>query len=80
MSLPLTILIQPAPGAVAAIRAALPQGADIHLQETGGTLTLRCPREHKMAVLGCLTALGSQVQDLQLRDASLEDVFFGVAT
>lgn len=41
-------------------------------------LSLTCPRESKMAVLGVVGTLGSRLLDLSLHESSLEDVFFGV--
>lgn len=41
-------------------------------------LSLTCPREAKMAVLGLVGTLGSRLLDLSLHESSLEDVFFGV--
>ena len=41
-------------------------------------LSLTCPRESKMAVLGLVGGLGSRLLDLSLHESSLEDVFFGV--
>jgi Cu-processing system ATP-binding protein len=40
------------------------------------TLEVRCVREHKMAVLGLLASAG--LQDLQILEPSLEDVYFGL--
>lgn len=40
-------------------------------------LRLRCPREHKMAVLAALAPFGTRVLDVKMHEPSLEDVFFG---
>jgi len=40
-------------------------------------LRLRCPREHKMAVLAALAPFGARVRDVKMQEPSLEDVFFG---
>lgn len=44
---------------------------------TGQGLRLSCPRDAKMAVLGALASLGARVLDVNVREPSLEDVFFG---
>lgn len=44
-------------------------------QATGAEIELRCPRTAKMTVL---SLLAGDVQDLQIREPSLEDLFFGL--
>ena len=44
-----------------------------------GGLQIRCHRSAKMAVLGALAAPGLGVDDVLVREPSLEDVFFGLA-
>ena len=51
-------------------------GASPETLPTG--LRLRCPRAQKMAVLGALAPLGTALQDLQIQEPSLEDVYFGL--
>lgn len=65
---------------VGAARQALSQlGTDaIVCRSTPQGLSLSCPREAKMAVLGLAAGLGSRLRDLSLHESSLEDVFFGV--
>ena len=46
----------------------------------GQALTVDCPRESKMAVLAALSALGSRVRDLRVREPSLEDIFLGYSS
>jgi Cu-processing system ATP-binding protein len=53
-------------------------GVQCEADASGALLTLRCPRAQKMAVLSALMALGSRVHDLDIREPSLEDLFFGV--
>lgn len=77
MHLPLSLALRLAPA-----DAALAQQALAHLPGVSGVLTdeglqVSCPREDKMAVLGVLTGLGAKLLDLNLREPSLEDVFFG---
>ncbi len=40
-------------------------------------LLLSCPRDAKLAVVAALMGLGDRLLDLQVREPSLEDVFFG---
>ena len=77
MHLPLSLALRLAPA-----DAALAQQALAHLPGVRGVLTdeglqVSCPREDKMAVLGVLTGLGAKLLDLNIREPSLEDVFFG---
>ena len=44
--------------------------------ETPEGLHVDCPRGSKMAVLGVLVPLGAALQDLQIQEPSLEDVYF----
>ena len=76
MDLPLVIEI--ATTAPDTVRGALaPLGLDATPADAG--LTLRCPRERKMAMLATLATLGGAVRDLAIHEPSLEDVFFGFA-
>jgi hypothetical protein len=43
----------------------------------GDGLTVNCPRSSKMEVLSIVSRLGSKLIDLNIQEASLEDVFFG---
>ena len=49
------------------------------LEQRGSGLRIHCPRAHKLAALRALAALGDELVDLQIREPSLEDVFFGFA-
>jgi Cu-processing system ATP-binding protein len=69
----LQLLAEDAP-AVAQALAPL-TGEAPELLATG--LRLRCPREHKMAVLAALAPFGARVRDVKMQEPSLEDVFFG---
>ena len=44
--------------------------------ETPEGLHVDCPRGSKMAVLGAMAPLGTALQDLQIQEPSLEDVYF----
>jgi Cu-processing system ATP-binding protein len=50
---------------------------DVH--GTGDVVRFRCAREAKMAVLAALAAGPGDVLDVDVREPSLEDVFFGMA-
>lgn len=79
MNLPLTLTVKPATGASESVHRMLAQLPGVDAQIAADCIHLHCPRENKMAVLAAVTALGAQVQDLHVREASLEDVFFGFA-
>jgi len=50
------------------------------VRRPGRAVSLQCPRESKMAVLGALSALGGRITDLRLREPSLEDIFLGYSS
>ena len=77
MSLPLTITVKPAADAMKVVQSVLEQLPGLTVGTSADCITVHCPREQKMQVLTTITALGPQVQDLHVREASLEDVFFG---
>lgn len=72
--LPVTLIVTPAPGHGAAVTAALP-GAEVQ----GERLLLTCAQSDKLAHLSRITALGSQVADLDLIPPSLEDIYAHVS-
>jgi Cu-processing system ATP-binding protein len=78
--LPLVLTLRTEPGAAEDLRAPLAclDGVRCESDANGALLTLRCPRTHKMAVLSAIMALGSRVHDLDIREPSLEDLFFGI--
>lgn len=77
MHLPLTFELRLAPGDVPLAQQALSALAGVSGQVTDDGLHVSCPRGAKMAVLGALASLGARVLDLDIREPSLEDVFFG---
>ncbi len=79
MKLPLTFTVKPAAGAGESVHKALAQLLGVSAQITADSIHLHTPRENKMAVLAAIATLGAQVQDVHVREASLEDVFFGFA-
>ena len=78
--LPLRLELELAAGGEARLDGALHGLAVRTTQQPGGAVCLDCPREHKMAVLGALAALGGCITDLRVREPSLEDVFLGYAS
>jgi Cu-processing system ATP-binding protein len=78
--LPLRLELELAAGGEARLDGALHGLAVRTTQQLGGAVCLDCPREHKMAVLGALAALGGCITDLRVREPSLEDVFLGYAS
>lgn len=54
------------------------QGVEIEDGAAEQDLTLRCRRVAKMHVLAALQPLGGRLLDLQIQEASLEDLFFGL--
>lgn len=77
MQLPLCLVLRLAPGDVASTRAALAPLDDVTCVDIDGGLRVNCPRQSKMLVLGALTRLGATLLDLDIKEPSLEDVFFG---
>jgi Cu-processing system ATP-binding protein len=69
------------------LRLRSPDGTALHrvlagvpgceLSVNGAGADIRCARERKMAVLHALAALGEEIEDIHLREPSLEDVFLG---
>ena len=57
------------------LQRVLPDGEIVRIVDS--TAHVRCDRARKMTVLGALSALGSQVLDIRIREPSLEDVFIG---
>ena len=51
----------------------------ISIEARHDRLWVKLPREAKMAALSRLMAIGDAMQDLHVREPSLEDVFFGLA-
>jgi Cu-processing system ATP-binding protein len=50
---------------------------DVSCTVTDGGLRVSCPRPSKMLVLGALADLGARLLDVDIKEPSLEDVFFG---
>ncbi len=77
MDLPLWFSVRVAPEDFEAVRTALghlPVGA---IEARDGHVAVQCRRESKMAVIEALATLDGRVRDIDVREPSLEDVFFG---
>jgi Cu-processing system ATP-binding protein len=59
-------------------RQALTQIVGVSCLGTPAGLTVSCPRDAKLAVLGVAAGLGARLLDLSLHEPSLEDLFFGL--
>lgn len=77
--LPLTLRVVLRAGAAEALRAALAAQdfGDVEIKD--GIAHVHCLHSRKMALLGALAGLGAQVEDIEVREPSLEDVFLGYA-
>ena len=81
VNMPLSVQVQCPAHAVAEIQTAL-SGLNLSVQTNSVTpliLTMPCPRDQKMAVLRTLAGMADLVQDIQVFEPSLEDVFFDFA-
>lgn len=80
--LPLTLMLRVESGSRAAFRQHLAplraHGVEIEDGPAEQDLTVRCRHAAKMQVLATLQSLGGRLLDLQIREASLEDLFFGL--
>lgn len=80
--LPLTLVLRVESGSRPAFRQQLAplraQGVEIEDGPAEHDLVLRCRHAAKMHVLAMLHSLGGRLLDLQIHEASLEDLFFGL--
>jgi Cu-processing system ATP-binding protein len=79
VNLPVTITVTTHRGCAAAVRASLDELPVTILEISVDKVRLRCRRDVKMLVLSALASRRDAVLDLDLREPSLEDVFFGIA-
>jgi Cu-processing system ATP-binding protein len=79
VALPMTFRLTTRQGAAASVREALGALPVSDIDEAGDQIRFRCAREAKMSVLAALAARPDAVLDVELREPSLEDVFFGMA-
>ena len=66
------------PGRLQSLQDALSRSG-MPLKANGDHLTVECRQESKMAVLGALCAIATDVADIQIREPSLEDILLGHA-
>lgn len=78
--LPLRVEIKLQADAVAELQKALARFAVADINVNGDCISLQCRRHDKMAVLEVLTSLDGKVEDLHIREPSLEDVFLGYSS
>lgn len=79
VDLPLSIRMTVRRDALGDVRNALAALPVLDVETAGDGLRVRCRRESKMAVLAALALRRDDVLDVDVREPSLEDVFFGVA-
>lgn len=79
--LPLMVIVHgeggASPDAVLPRKLCLMQGVTV--REAFPGLHIACPRASKMAVLAAVARAGARVRDIELREPSLEEVFFGLS-
>ena len=75
--LPSVIEVTLAPGQQAGIEAGLARMTGLQISMNGQRARISCPPAQKVAVLELLFALGGAVQDIAVREPSLEDLFLG---
>jgi Cu-processing system ATP-binding protein len=78
MDLPLSIVLRVEASAHAQLLERMQPLAGVSMQNNSGETVVLCPRPMKMAVLAALMPLGAGLLDLQIREPSLEDLFFGL--
>jgi Cu-processing system ATP-binding protein len=78
--LPLCFELEVAAGAHDSVDDAVAPLGVRAVREPGRAVSLQCPRESKMAVLAALSALGTRITDLRVREPSLEDIFLGYSS
>lgn len=77
--LPLWFEVECDAAAVSALREALTPLA-VALHDAPDGLRMECARQHKLAVLAVLGQRAAQLRDFHVREASLEDLFFGLSS
>jgi len=78
LQLPLQVSLAAAPAEHPALREGLRALGSLRFVEAEGRLTFSCPRPAKMALLGALAPLAARLQDVQIHEPTLEDMFFGL--
>lgn len=78
MNLPLLMTLRVNPPAAQAAAQQFSAMPGVRCESLRDGLRVSCPRASKMAVLAAIMAMGADVHDLDIREPSLEDVFFGL--
>lgn len=78
MNLPLLMTLRISPAAVQAAAQQFSAMPGVRCESLRDGLRVSCPRASKMAVLAAIMAMGADVHDLDIKEPSLEDVFFGL--
>jgi Cu-processing system ATP-binding protein len=79
LALPLDIRVSLQPGGEPALQRAAREAGAGEVSVEGARAAVRCARERKMAVLHALAAQAPGVDDIEIVEPSLEDVFMGYA-
>lgn len=79
LDLPVTIDLRCVPTRAAALRERLASLPATVTAAGEGAFRLACARQHKRTVLAAVLAAGEDIVDIELREPSLEDLFFGLA-
>jgi len=77
--LPLSLRVGFLPGDEALLRQTLAGVGIVDVDVSAGSARFACPRQQKMAVLSALTAAAPAIDDIDVHEPSLEDVFLGYA-
>jgi Cu-processing system ATP-binding protein len=77
LKLPLGITLALRNGAATRLEQALAPFNGCEVDVHGARASVRCARDHKMAVLRAITALDDAITDMNVHEPSLEDVFLG---
>ena len=80
VDLPLSVRVVVRGDGVARVSAALQPLVVAPVRAHARELHAECRRDAKMALFDALAQVRADVEDLQLREPSLEDVFFGIST
>lgn len=79
LNLPLVINLKLRADGASAIQAAFATMQDVTLKIDKATAEIRCEHAQKMAVLAALGRLTDNIEDIDIHEPSLEDVFLGYA-
>ena len=77
--LPIRFEVRVAAAHFAAIRDALGHLPVLSIEARGRHVAVQCRKDAKLAVIAALARLGDHIEDISVREPSLEDVFFGIS-